>query len=51
MTQATFDRYFLRYSTAQHGTAMEGGQAVSEPGRTGRLRRALLKSRIKRAFS
>ncbi|NPT43690.1 glycosyltransferase [Paraburkholderia sp. 1N] len=46
MTQATFDRYFLR-----RGTAVEGAQAVSDPERTGRLRRALLKSRIKRAFS
>jgi hypothetical protein len=46
MTQATFDRYYLR-----RGTAVEGGAAVSEPERTGRLRRALLKSRIKRAFS
>ena len=46
MTQATFDRYFLR-----RGTAVEGAQAVGEPERTGRLQRALLKSRIKRAFS
>jgi hypothetical protein len=46
MTQATFDRYYLR-----RGTPVEGGQAVSDPEQTSRLRRALLKSRIKRAFS
>jgi hypothetical protein len=45
MTQATFDRYYLR-----RGTAIDGALAVSEPQRTGRLRRALLKSRIKRAL-
>jgi len=45
MTQATFDRYFLR-----RGQSVSGPLAVSEPERTGHLKRALLKSRIKRAF-
>lgn len=46
MTQATFDRYFLR-----RGQPISGPLALSEPEHTVRLKRALLKSRIKRAFS
>ena len=46
MTQATFDRYYLR-----RGQPVDQRLEVAEPEQTGRLKRALLKSRIKRAFS
>ncbi|WP_207004303.1 glycosyltransferase family 2 protein [Trinickia mobilis] len=45
MTQATFDRYYLR-----RGQPVDQRLDVAEPEQTGRLKRALLKSRIKRAF-
>ena len=46
MTQATFDRFYLR-----RGQPVGERLDVSEPETTGALRRALLKSRIKRALS
>jgi glycosyltransferase involved in cell wall biosynthesis len=46
MTQATFDRYYLR-----RGQPSGGPLAVPEPEQTSRLKRALFKSRIKRVFS
>ncbi|KAF1004115.1 MAG: glycosyltransferase [Burkholderia sp.] len=46
MTQATFDRYYLRRGQPA-GATLELG----EPPRDGRLKRALLRSRLKRAFS
>lgn len=45
MTQATFDRYYLR-----RGQAVGAELALPEPEQRGALKRALLKSRIKRAF-
>ncbi|WP_019937607.1 glycosyltransferase family 2 protein [Bordetella sp. FB-8] len=45
MTQATFDRYYLR-----RGRAIGAELTLPEPERSGPLKRALLKSRIKRAF-
>ncbi|QGZ54203.1 glycosyltransferase family 2 protein [Paraburkholderia acidiphila] len=45
LTQATFDRYYLR-----RGEPVNGPLALAEPERKGNLKRALLKSRIKRAF-
>jgi glycosyltransferase involved in cell wall biosynthesis len=46
ITQATFDRYYLR-----RGQALDGAAEVGEPESTPQLWRALLKSRIKRACS
>jgi GT2 family glycosyltransferase len=46
MTQSTFDRYYLR-----RGEPVDERIDVTEPARRGALRRALLKARIKRAFS
>ncbi|WP_186074771.1 glycosyltransferase family 2 protein [Burkholderia gladioli] len=46
MTQATFDRYYLRRGQAAGATL-----ALAEPPLDGRLKRALLRSRLKRAFS
>jgi GT2 family glycosyltransferase len=46
MTQSTFDRYYLR-----RGQPVGGTLDVSEPARDGALQRALLRARIKRAFS
>ncbi|WP_017774355.1 glycosyltransferase family 2 protein [Paraburkholderia kururiensis] len=46
MTQATFDRFYLR-----RGQPVEGAVAVEEPQPGAKLSRALLKSRIKRALS
>jgi GT2 family glycosyltransferase len=46
MTQATFDRYYLR-----RGEPSDGHVVLDMPPRDSRLRRALLRSRIKRAFS
>ncbi len=46
MTQATFDRFYLRRGQAA-GTTL----ALAEPAASAGLRRALLKSRVKRAFS
>lgn len=45
MTQATFDRYYLR-----RGQAAGADLVLPEPEQRGALKRALLKSRIKRAF-
>ncbi len=47
MTQSTFDKYFLR-----RGQPLADGQLkVGEPEPTSKFRRAMLKSRLKRAFS
>lgn len=46
MTQATFDRYYLRRGQPAGATL-----ALAEPPLDGRLKRALLRSRLKRAFS
>jgi glycosyltransferase involved in cell wall biosynthesis len=46
MTQSTFDRYYLR-----RGQPADQRVEVVEPEPTGGLRRALIKSRIKRVFS
>lgn len=46
ITQATFDRYYLRRGTPAGSTL-----AVPEPEQTARFKRAMLKCRIKRAFS
>lgn len=46
MTQATFDRYYLRRGQPAR-TMLE----LAEPPLDGRLKRALLRSRLKRAFS
>ncbi|PXW22695.1 glycosyltransferase family 2 protein [Paraburkholderia caballeronis] len=45
ITQATFDRFYLR-----RGQKIEGSDAVGEPQTDWRLKRALLKSRLKRAL-
>jgi GT2 family glycosyltransferase len=45
MTQSTFDRYYLR-----RGQPVGAGLALPEPEQSGSFKRALLKSRIKRAF-
>ncbi|ALK31529.1 glycosyltransferase family 2 protein [Burkholderia plantarii] len=46
MTQSTFDRFYLR-----RGQPLGATLALSEPAVEGPLKRALLRSRIKRAFS
>jgi hypothetical protein len=46
MTQATFDRYYLH-----RGEPAGSRIALDTPAVDGRLKRALLRSRIKRAFS
>ncbi len=46
MTQATFDRFYLR-----RGQPLGTTLALDEPAVEGRLKRALLRSRIKRALS
>ncbi|HEY1611540.1 MAG TPA: glycosyltransferase [Paraburkholderia sp.] len=46
ITQATFDRYYLR-----RGQVLAQTDTVGEPQMNWRLKRALLKSRFKRAFS
>lgn len=46
MTQATFDRYYLR-----RGNPAEGRIELEMPAARGRLKRALWRGRIKRAFS
>lgn len=47
MTQATFDRYYLHRGQPVPAS----GPTLAEPRVEGRLKRALLRSRIKRAFS
>jgi hypothetical protein len=46
ITQATFDRYYLRRGKPAGDTL-----AVAEPEQNAKYRRAMLKCRIKRAFS
>jgi predicted DNA-binding transcriptional regulator AlpA len=46
MTQSTFDRFYLR-----RGQPADGPFELPEPEQTGPLKRALLKSRIRRALS